>query len=139
MPQAAILVLGQPKIIPYIIKLFLFLKFSLFNFCLGDNDSGKTTLVARLQRVEDPKKGSGLEYHYLEVNPDFRDGDYYIYFVFFYFCVVKVFFTFFHCKSFLLLHCESFCLFIKVCTLISWAALYQMLYLANQPGWVYGF
>lgn len=43
---------------------------------LGDNDSGKTTLVARLQRNDDPKKGTGLEYHYLDVNPDYRDGSY---------------------------------------------------------------
>lgn len=41
---------------------------------LGDNDAGKTSLVAKLQRVDDPKKGSGLEYHYLEVNPDLKDG-----------------------------------------------------------------
>ncbi len=41
---------------------------------LGDNDSGKTSLIARLQKNDDPKKGAGLEYHYMEVNPDYRDG-----------------------------------------------------------------
>lgn len=41
---------------------------------LGDNESGKTTLVAKLQGVEDPKKGSGLEYAYIDVRDDYRDG-----------------------------------------------------------------
>ncbi|XP_078335547.1 cytoplasmic dynein 1 light intermediate chain 2-like isoform X2 [Crassostrea virginica] len=40
---------------------------------LGDNESGKTTLVARLQGVEEPKKGSGLEYYYIDVKDDYRD------------------------------------------------------------------
>ncbi|XP_013419825.1 cytoplasmic dynein 1 light intermediate chain 2 isoform X1 [Lingula anatina] len=40
---------------------------------LGDGESGKTTLVAKLQGNEDPKKGSGLEYHYIEVKDDYRD------------------------------------------------------------------
>jgi hypothetical protein len=29
--------------------------------------AGKTTLVAKLQGNEDPKKGSGLEYSYIEI------------------------------------------------------------------------
>lgn len=41
---------------------------------LGDNESGKTTLVARLQGVEEPRKGSGLEYYYIDVKDDYRDG-----------------------------------------------------------------
>lgn len=41
---------------------------------LGDNESGKTTLVAKLQGVENPKKGSGLEYAYIDVRDDYRDG-----------------------------------------------------------------
>lgn len=41
---------------------------------LGDNETGKTTLVAKLQGVEDPKKGSGLEYAYIDVRDDYRDG-----------------------------------------------------------------
>ncbi|XP_048754937.1 cytoplasmic dynein 1 light intermediate chain 2-like isoform X3 [Ostrea edulis] len=40
---------------------------------LGDNESGKTTLVARLQGVEEPRKGSGLEYYYIDVKDDYRD------------------------------------------------------------------
>lgn len=41
---------------------------------LGDNESGKTTLIAKLQGVEDPKKGSGLEFAYIDVRDDYRDG-----------------------------------------------------------------
>lgn len=41
---------------------------------LGDNSSGKTTLIAKLQGVEDPKKGSGLEYAYIDVRDEYRDG-----------------------------------------------------------------
>ncbi|XP_058059179.1 cytoplasmic dynein 1 light intermediate chain 1-like [Anopheles bellator] len=40
---------------------------------LGDNESGKTTLVAKLQGVEDPKKGSGLEYAFIDVRDEYRD------------------------------------------------------------------
>ena len=40
----------------------------------GDNESGKTTLVAKLQGNEDPKKGSGLEYVYIDVRDEYRDG-----------------------------------------------------------------
>ena len=40
----------------------------------GDNESGKTTLVAKLQCNEDPKKGSGLEYAYIDVRDEYRDG-----------------------------------------------------------------
>jgi len=43
-------------------------------FLLGDNESGKTTLIAKLQGVEDPKKGSGLEFAYIDVRDDYRDG-----------------------------------------------------------------
>ena len=43
-------------------------------FCIGDNESGKTTLIAKLQGVEDPKKGSGLEYAYIDVRDEYRDG-----------------------------------------------------------------
>lgn len=41
---------------------------------LGDNGSGKTTIVAKLQGVEDPTKGSGLEYAYIDVRDEYRDG-----------------------------------------------------------------
>ncbi|XP_052817049.1 cytoplasmic dynein 1 light intermediate chain 2-like [Mya arenaria] len=40
---------------------------------LGDNESGKTTLIAKLQGVEEPKKGIGLEYYYLNVKDEYRD------------------------------------------------------------------
>lgn len=40
----------------------------------GDNESGKTTLVAKLQGVDEPKKGIGLEYYYLNVKDEYRDG-----------------------------------------------------------------
>lgn len=42
---------------------------------LGDNTSGKTSLIAKLQGVEDPKKGSGLEYAYIDVRDEYRDGE----------------------------------------------------------------
>jgi hypothetical protein len=34
----------------------------------------KNTLIAKLQGVEDPKKGSGLEFAYIDVRDDYRDG-----------------------------------------------------------------
>ncbi|XP_076470697.1 cytoplasmic dynein 1 light intermediate chain 2-like isoform X2 [Babylonia areolata] len=40
---------------------------------LGDNESGKTTLIAKLQGVEEPKKGAGLEYYYIDVRDEYRD------------------------------------------------------------------
>lgn len=40
----------------------------------GDNESGKTTLIAKLQGVEDPKKGSALEYAYIDVRDEYREG-----------------------------------------------------------------
>ncbi|PIK40012.1 putative cytoplasmic dynein 1 light intermediate chain 2 isoform X2 [Apostichopus japonicus] len=40
---------------------------------LGEDESGKTTLISRLQGVEDPKKGFGLEYLYLDVRDEDRD------------------------------------------------------------------
>jgi ABC-type uncharacterized transport system ATPase subunit len=42
---------------------------------VGDNATGKTTLIAKLQGVEDPKKGSGLEYAYIDVRDEYRDGE----------------------------------------------------------------
>ena len=37
---------------------------------MGDRESGKTTLLAKLQGNEDPKKGSGLEFGYIDVRDD---------------------------------------------------------------------
>lgn len=41
---------------------------------LGDDECGKTTLIARLQGTEDPKKGFGLEYTLLDIKDEDRDG-----------------------------------------------------------------
>lgn len=41
----------------------------------GDNECGKTTLIAKLQGMEDPKKGAGLEYYYIDVRDEYRDGN----------------------------------------------------------------
>ncbi|CAF4111576.1 unnamed protein product, partial [Rotaria sp. Silwood2] len=40
---------------------------------LGDNESGRTTLVAKLQGNDDPKRGAGLEYHYIDIKDDDQD------------------------------------------------------------------
>jgi len=40
---------------------------------LGDKESGKSTLIAKLQGNEDPKKGAGLEYGYIDVRDEYRD------------------------------------------------------------------
>ena len=42
---------------------------------LGDKESGKTTLIAKLQCNDDPKKGSGLEYGYIDVRDEYREGE----------------------------------------------------------------
>lgn len=57
--------------------LFINLKRSNINFWIfsGDRESGKTTLVAKLQGNVDPKKGSGLEYAYIDVRDEYRDGE----------------------------------------------------------------
>lgn len=43
--------------------------------CLGEVGSGKTTLVAKLQGVEEYMKGRGLEYLYFNVHDDDIDGN----------------------------------------------------------------
>jgi len=40
---------------------------------MGDNQAGKTSLIAKMQGIEDPKKGSGLEYHHTLVRDEYRD------------------------------------------------------------------
>lgn len=40
---------------------------------LGDNETGKTTLVAKLNGTDATKKGSGLEYNFIEVRDEYRD------------------------------------------------------------------
>lgn len=39
----------------------------------GDNESGKTSLIAKMQGQEFTCKGSGLEYHHLMVRDEYRD------------------------------------------------------------------
>lgn len=41
---------------------------------LGDNESGRSTLIARLKGVESVNKGIGLEYNYIDVKDEDRDG-----------------------------------------------------------------
>lgn len=43
--------------------------------CSGEVGSGKTTLVAKLQGVEEYMKGRGLEYLYFSVHDDDIDGN----------------------------------------------------------------
>ncbi|CAF0772619.1 unnamed protein product [Brachionus calyciflorus] len=40
---------------------------------LGDNESGRSTLIARLKGVESISKGIGLEYHYIDIKDEDRD------------------------------------------------------------------
>lgn len=40
---------------------------------LGDNESGKTSLIAKMQGNDAPSKGSGLEYHHMLVRDEYRD------------------------------------------------------------------
>ena len=42
---------------------------------LGDNESGRSTLIARMKGIESISKGIGLEYHYIEINnEEDKDG-----------------------------------------------------------------
>ena len=54
--------------------LFYIILFFFICSIAGDRESGKTTLVAKLQGNVDPKKGSGLEYAYIDVRDEYRDG-----------------------------------------------------------------
>ncbi len=46
---------------------------------LGDNESGRSTLVARMKGVENISKGIGLEYHYIDINnEEDRDGTFFL-------------------------------------------------------------
>lgn len=44
------------------------------NNCAGEVGSGKTTVVAKLQGIEEYMKGRGLEYLYFSVHDDDIDG-----------------------------------------------------------------
>lgn len=56
--------------------LLLLMLLLLFRVCVcsGEVGSGKTTLVAKLQGVEEYMKGRGLEYLYFSVHDDDIDG-----------------------------------------------------------------
>ncbi|CAJ0565723.1 unnamed protein product, partial [Mesorhabditis spiculigera] len=43
---------------------------------LGDSAAGKTSLLSKLEKVDNPNKGSALEYHCLSVQPDTRGSSY---------------------------------------------------------------
>jgi len=40
----------------------------------GDNETGKTSLISKLQGLENSSKGSNLEYTYISVKDEYRDG-----------------------------------------------------------------
>lgn len=40
---------------------------------IGDNQCGKTTLVAKLQGIDDLTKGIGLEYAYIDIRDDYKE------------------------------------------------------------------
>lgn len=40
----------------------------------GDNQCGKTTLVAKLQGIDDLTKGIGLEYAYIDIRDEYKEG-----------------------------------------------------------------
>lgn len=44
----------------------------------GENESGKTTLIAKLKSAGDPKKGSGMEYFFIDVRDEYREGIVYL-------------------------------------------------------------
>lgn len=41
---------------------------------LGDNEAGKTSLIAKGQGIDDPKKGAALEYMYINVKDEYNEG-----------------------------------------------------------------
>lgn len=40
---------------------------------LGDNETGKTTLISKLAHPENTRKGSGLEYNFMEIRDEYRE------------------------------------------------------------------
>lgn len=43
---------------------------------VGEDGSGKTSLMSKLQGADHNKKGRGLEYLYLSVHDEDRDGEF---------------------------------------------------------------
>lgn len=56
----------------------------MIKYLAGEDGSGKTSLMSKLQGADHNKKGRGLEYQYLNVHDEDRDGE----FTCFCFCVV---------------------------------------------------
>ena len=73
-PNQQVVVIGESYCIVMLLPTSRIAKF-LFLSVTGDRESGKTTLVAKLQGNVDPKKGSGLEYAYIDVRDEYRDGN----------------------------------------------------------------
>lgn len=48
-------------------------------FFTGEDGAGKTSLIRKIQGIEEYKKGRGLEYLYLNVHDEDRDGEYHLY------------------------------------------------------------
>lgn len=46
------------------------------SYLAGEDGSGKSSLMAKLQGTEHNKKGRGLEYLYLNVHDEDRDGEF---------------------------------------------------------------
>lgn len=46
----------------------------IFNNVIGEDGAGKTSLIGKLQGIEEYKKGRGMEYLYLNVHDEDRDG-----------------------------------------------------------------
>lgn len=44
-------------------------------FSTGEDGAGKTSLIRKIQGIEEYKKGRGLEYLYLNVHDEDRDGE----------------------------------------------------------------
>ena len=74
-PNQQVVVIGESYCIVMLLPTSRIAKF-LFLSVTGDRESGKTTLVAKLQGNVDPKKGYGLlEYAYIDVRDEYRDGN----------------------------------------------------------------
>lgn len=57
-------------------ELIYHLKANEQNLFAGEDGSGKTSLMAKMQGADHNKKGRGLEYLYLNVHDEDRDGEF---------------------------------------------------------------
>lgn len=53
----------------------LYCNFKDLSFFTGEDGAGKTSLIRKIQGIEEYKKGRGLEYLYLNVHDEDRDGE----------------------------------------------------------------